>query len=124
MSEVFRRRALFFPHAVEQNHFGAAAFRVEGRTFAQLSRDGATGLVKLPLGRQAWLMSEYADACEVEPHWGRHGWTRLWLDRMPEALSCDLLGISWRLGASRGLHAVLDRRPPDRDLAGQMSVSP
>ncbi len=104
----FRAAALALPLAVEQDHFGAPSFRVNGKIFAQLSADGLTGLVKLPLGTQAWAVAEHPDACSKEPRWGRHGWTRLLWASLPPALVTDLLTSSWRCVTPARLHGMLD----------------
>lgn len=103
----FRHMALGLPLAVEQPHFGSPSFRVNGKIFAQLSADGATGLVKLPQPQQAWAVATYPEMCIVEPQWGRHGWTRLVLAEIPADLLRELLAQSWRSVTPRALHGRL-----------------
>jgi hypothetical protein len=105
--DSFRRIALGLPLAVEQEHFGAPSFRVKGKIFAQLSADGALGLVKLSQGIQEWAVFTYPDHCWIEPHWGRYGWTRLNWAALPPELLEDWIATSWRAVTSRTLHSLL-----------------
>ena len=103
----FRDMALALPHATEQDHFGAPSFRVNGKIFAQLSADGAAGLVKLSLLTQEWALSTYPDQCWSEPNWGRHGWTRLTWMALPSEVVGDWLAESWQAVTPRSLHGLL-----------------
>ncbi len=106
---LFRKLALALPEASEQDHFGAPSFRARSKIFAQLSADGLTGLIKLPLDRQEWLLATLPQACAPDSQMGRHGWTRLtWSAFAPDLLE-DLLATSWRTVAPSGLrkaHAI------------------
>lgn len=93
----FRHSALALPGAKEIDHFGAPSFRVAGKIFAQLSKDGDRGLVKLPVALQASLVDQRPDCFLVEPQWGRHGWTRVILAPLENDAINDLLAHSWRL---------------------------
>ena len=99
--------ALGLPSAVEQDHFGGPSFRVNGKIFAQLSGDGATGLVKLKPQQQEWAVATFPTNCFVEPHWGRYGWTRLALRGLPFDLVCDLVAQSWRAVTPKKMHGLL-----------------
>jgi len=103
----FRAMALALPLATEQDHFGAPSFRVKGKIFAQLSADGAAGLVKLSPRMQEWALSTYPDQCWSEPNWGRHGWTRLTWMSLPSEVVRDWLAQSWRAVTPRSLHGLL-----------------
>ncbi len=103
----FRKVALGLPSATEQDHFGGASFRINGKIFAQLSTDGATGLVKLKPETQDWVVSTFPEYGSVEPHWGRHGWTRLALSGLSPDLVADLVVQSWQAVAPKTLHGLL-----------------
>jgi hypothetical protein len=102
----FRALALSLPSSVEQAHFDSASFRVAGKIFAQLSRDGRSGLLKLSPERQEWMLATFPDGCTAEPHWGRYGWTRLDWKHIPSELLKDLLAESWRAAAPRKMSRI------------------
>jgi len=103
----FRALALGLPQSVEKDHFGASSFRVAQKIFAQLSEDGSTGLVKLPLEIQESVVTGYDGALWAEPNWGRHGWTRFNLASTPAELVGYLLLSSWKTTAPRSLHELV-----------------
>ncbi len=53
-AKQFRRLALGFPEATENEHMGHPDFRVRGRIFATLGPDEDWGMVKLTPEQQAW----------------------------------------------------------------------
>lgn len=82
--------------AVEQPHHGAPSFRVAGKIFAQLSPDGATALLKLPLSRQEWALGTFGDACQAEAgRWGASGWTRIRWAEIPEDAMLVMIEAAW-----------------------------
>ena len=92
----FRSQALALTGAVEQPHHGAPSFRVAGKIFAQLSADGLTALLKLPLSLQEWGQATYPNACQAEPgRWGASGWTRVCWSEIPEGDMIDMVKAAW-----------------------------
>ncbi|WP_422795005.1 MmcQ/YjbR family DNA-binding protein [Sphingobium mellinum] len=92
----FRTRALALPGAIEQPHHGSPSFRVGGKIFAQLSSDGLTALLKLPLSLQEWGRATFPDACLPEPgRWGETGWTRLLWTDLPDSSLTEMIEASW-----------------------------
>jgi len=117
-ARTFREGALSMPEAYEQDHFGAPSFRICGKIFAQLSADGATGLVKLPLALQEWLATVHPEGCRIEPRWGRHGWTRITCASLGADLCEELIDLSWRAVAPRRLRNGSGARPDGPHLPG------
>jgi hypothetical protein len=103
-----RAAALACPEAVEAPHWGAPAFRVNGRIFAQVSvGDQQSGgplraILKLDEGRRLLL-------CEVEPEvfspcvWGRFVGLHVMLDGIGADRLAGLVQDSWRRVALRRL---------------------
>jgi predicted DNA-binding protein (MmcQ/YjbR family) len=102
-AQAFRHHALAQPMATEAPHFQACSFRVLGKIFAQLSADGQTGTMKLPPPIQAWAVDAHPTHCAPEPHWGKHGWTRVTLAGLPHGMMADLIAASWRTVAPKKL---------------------
>lgn len=97
MSE-FRRQALALSEVEEAPHHGSASFRVAGKIFVQLSADGLSALVKLPLPLQDLMIGQNPEGCRREAgRWGDAGWTRLDLSKLPGDVVADLLATSWRI---------------------------
>ncbi|MBX9731173.1 MAG: MmcQ/YjbR family DNA-binding protein [Sphingomonas sp.] len=96
----FRGHALALAGAVEQPHHGAPSFRVAGKIFAQLSADGDTALLKLPLSLQEWGQASFPDACRAEPgRWGATGWTRIRWSEIPESEVIGMIESAWAAAA-------------------------
>ncbi len=76
---------------------GHPDFRVAGRIFASLSKDGAHGGVKLTPDEQARLMAEHPRAFAAESGaWGRQGWTRVRLGVANEEALGEAMTLAWR----------------------------
>lgn len=99
----FRALALALPETTEADHLGAPSFRVAGNIFAQLSADGATGLVKLPLPQQAARVAAEPQRFWLPQHWSQFGWTHVRLADLAEPDMRHLLAASWRLVAPKKL---------------------
>jgi hypothetical protein len=111
--DTARRLALSLPHVHERDHFGSPSFRVGGKIFAQLSqvdKQPTRALVKLSAADQAALSMTDPQAFQIEPSWGRHGWTYVQLDHVEAGLLLDLLTQSWRAVAPSKLRSS---GPPD-----------
>lgn len=111
--DAARGFAMSLPEVVERDHFGSPSFRVGGRIFAQLSKEGtepARALVKLAVADSEALMMSRPDIFSAVPQWGRHGWTHVSLATVEESMLRDLLLQSWRMVAPKRLAAELDGR--------------
>ena len=96
----FRGHVLALAGAVEQPHHGAPSFRVGGKIFAQLSADGYTALLRLPLFLQEWGQASFPDACRAEPgRWGASGWTRIRWSEIPESDVMSMIEAAWAAAA-------------------------
>jgi hypothetical protein len=99
-----RKLAMALPAVEEKSHFEQPDFRVRGKIFAGLSRDGKHGTLKLPPEVQAMILDArpkvFAPAAGA---WGRSGWTRVELARVRLAELETLLAEAWRLVAPRAL---------------------
>ena len=81
----FRRAALACPEAVESGHMGKADFRVRNKIFATLGPAPSEGVLKLTPGQQEMMTTVLPEAAVAVPGaWGAKGWTRLYLDNLPE----------------------------------------
>lgn len=106
--ERFRELALGLPHVLEKAHFDVPAFCVDGKIFAQLSRQGDAAVVKIPPGQRDVLRMTASDLFTPDPHWGKHGWTHVKIGAMEEAWVADVLRASWRQVAPKRWHAELE----------------
>ena len=99
-----RTLALALPAVEEKSHFEQPDFRVGGKIFAGLSRDGTHGTLKLPYAVQAMVLDANPKVFSPAPGaWGRSGWTHVQLSRVRLAELETLLAESWRLVAPRRL---------------------
>ena len=99
-----RKLALALPAVEEKSHFAQPDFRVRGKIFASLSRDGTRGTLKLPPEVQAMVLDAKPKVFSPAPGaWGRSGWTHVHLARARLAELEALLAESWRLVAPRRL---------------------
>ena len=104
--DAARKLAMSLPEVEERDHFGSPSFRVKGKIFAQLSRQGdesERALVKMTAADQAALTMSAPDVFSFVPQWGKHGWTYARLAAMEESALHDLFLQSWRLVAPRKL---------------------
>jgi hypothetical protein len=99
-----RTLALALPAVEEKSHFEQPDFRVRGKIFAGLSRDGKRCNLKLPPEVQAMVLDAKPNVFSPAPGaWGRSGWTYVQLSRVRLAELEALLLESWRLIAPRRL---------------------
>ena len=95
--DEFRRIALSMDAATEGAHMGHPDFRANGKIFATLYPDGASGMVKLTPDQQQDFMS--ADAAAFAPAsgaWGRQGSTTVQLALVDEDKLGEAMTIAWQ----------------------------
>lgn len=111
----FRKLALSMPETEEKSHFEQPDFRVKGKIFCGLSRDGETANLKLTPELQAMVLSDAAFT-PAAGAWGRSGWTHVLLRAVELEALRDLVREAWRIVAPKKLHGAV---APDaaRDLA-------
>ena len=99
--------ALAMPDVVQKAHFEQPDFRVGGKIFADLSRDGKRATLKLtPVLQQAVMDSSPSVFSPAPGAWGRAGWTFVVLAHAKRVELAHLLAESWRLVAPKGLVAA------------------
>ena len=97
----FRRIALAFPGAEEGAHMGHADFRVGGKIFATLPKEGLGMAVLMP-EQQEDFMRLAPEAFEpAAGAWGRGGSTLVRLETVPEDLLEAALAAAWRKRAPK-----------------------
>jgi len=72
--DEFRRAALAFPEATEQETWGHPTFRVRGKMFATMSADDEAATVKASREAQAALVGSEPETFSVPAYVGQHGW--------------------------------------------------
>jgi hypothetical protein len=114
-----RKLAMALPAVEEKSHFEQPDFRVCGKIFAGLSRDGKRGNLKLPPEVQAMVLDAKPNVFSPAPGaWGRSGWTYVQLSRVRLAELETLLVESWRLIAPRRLAQPPNAAPAADELTG------
>jgi len=103
-----RTLALSLPACEEQDHFGSASFRVQGKIFAQLSADASHAILKFSSADQIALIATDPDTFSSVPHWGRFGWTQVALGAINADFLRQLLTTSWRQIAPKKMLAAVD----------------
>lgn len=96
----YRRIALSFPGATEGSHMDHPDFRVAGKIFATIWKDG--GVVLLSPDQQAQLVRSNPDAFSpVKGGWGRKGSTTVHLEVADEPSVRRALTMAWKRRAPR-----------------------
>jgi len=103
-----RALALSLPACEEQDHFGSASFRVQGKIFAQLSADASHAVLKFSRADQTALIATDPDMFSSVPHWGRFGWTQVSLSGISDDFLRQLLTTSWRQIAPKKMLVAFD----------------
>ena len=103
-----RKLALSLPDVQEKSHFGQPDFRVSGKIFAGLSRDGSRANLKLTTDTQLSIVngSSRCPFTLCAGAWGRSGWTYVDLSAVETAMLRQLVGEAWRLVAPKKLAAA------------------
>lgn len=95
--DEFRRLALKMNGATESAHMGHPDFRANGRIFATLYPDGASGMVKLtPDQQQDFISADETTFAPASGAWGRQGCTTVRLDSVAEDMLGEALTLAWQ----------------------------
>ena len=95
--DEFRRLALKMNGATEGAHMGHPDFRANGKIFATLYPDGASGMVKLtPDQQQDFLRADSRAFVPASGAWGRQGCTTVRLDSIEEDLLGNAMTLAWQ----------------------------
>ena len=106
--EEFRRAALAFPEAGEQETWGHPTFRVRGKMFATLSAENDAATVKASREAQAALVGSEPGTFSVPAYVGQHGWVGIRLERVDPEEAVELLDEAWRETAPKRVVAAYD----------------
>ncbi len=88
----FRQTALAFSEVTEQPHFEKTSFRIKDKIFASMDSDNMRVTVKLPPNEQAvYLLMKPAFASPATGAWGKQGWTRFELTKVPAPVMREAL---------------------------------
>lgn len=110
----FRRLALSMPDAVEGAHQQHPDFRVQGRVFATLHQDGATGMVKLsPTRQQALVRAHPRDFVPANGAWGRAGCTNVNLATVDRDVLAEAMTDAWQLAMAQPAAKPTKKAKPD-----------
>lgn len=93
----FRRIALKMNDATEGAHMGHPDFRANGKIFATLYPDGASGMVKLtPDQQQDFLRADPLAFALASGAWGRQGCTTVLLESVEEDMLGEAMTLAWQ----------------------------
>ncbi len=95
--DEFRRLALNMAGATEGAHMGHPDFRANGKIFATLYPDGASGMVKLtPDQQQDFISGDSAAFSPASGAWGRQGCTTVRLVFVAEDKLGEAMTLAWQ----------------------------
>jgi hypothetical protein len=104
LSDDFRRLVLALPQTEEREHQNHPDFRVGGKVFAGLGKDGDWAMLKLTPEAQARCVDRLPAIFEpFAGAWGKQGCTRIWLARAKEADVAKLVDVAWKCCAPKKL---------------------
>lgn len=104
LADDFRRLALALPETEEREHQDHPDFRVDGKVFASLGKDGDWAMLKLTPEAQARCVDKQPKLFEpFAGAWGKAGCTRVWLAKAKEADVAKLVDIAWKRTAPKRL---------------------
>ena len=96
-ADEFRRLALKMNGAIEGAHMGHPDFRANGKIFATLYPDGASGMVKLtPDQQQDFMRADSATFAPASGAWGRQGCTIVRLESVEEDTLGEAMTLAWQ----------------------------
>jgi hypothetical protein len=104
--DEFRRIAVKMNDATEGAHMGHPDFRANGKIFATLYPDGATGMVKLtPDQQQDFMRADSRTFVPASGAWGRQGCTTVRLDSVAEDTLGEAMTLAWQNTLKTGVSA-------------------
>jgi hypothetical protein len=93
----FRQIALRMNGATEGAHMGHPDFRANGKIFATLYPDGASGMVKLTSDQQQdFMRGDSATFAPASGAWGRQGCTTMCLASVAEETLVEAMTLAWQ----------------------------
>lgn len=92
----FRKAALSFNDVVEQPHFEKTSFRIKGKIFATMDSANKQASLKLPPNDQSvYLLMKPVFASPATGAWGKQGWTRFDLSKVPVPVMREALTTAY-----------------------------
>jgi hypothetical protein len=117
----FRKAALAFNDVVEQPHFEKASFRIKGKIFATMDIANKQASLKLPPNEQSvYLLMKPAFASPATGAWGKQGWTRFDLTKVPVLVMREALTTAYTTVAPVKKAAKQVKKTPVRKEKGEM----
>ncbi len=111
----FRDIALALDGVVESAHMNHPDFRANGRIFATLREDGATGMVKLTPEQQAVVLAEHtAMFTPSAGAWGRGGCTDVILANARTAAVRGAMLLAWQAAMEKPRAKARPKKPGAR----------
>jgi hypothetical protein len=92
----FRKAALAFNDVVEQPHFEKTSFRIRGKIFATMDVANKQASLKLPPNEQSvYGLMKPVFASPATGAWGKQGWTRFDLAKVPAPVMREALKTAY-----------------------------
>jgi hypothetical protein len=92
----FCNAALAFTDVVEQPHFEKTSFRIKGKIFATMDIANKQASLKLPPNEQSvYLLMKPPFASPATGAWGKQGWTRFDLTKVPAPVMREALKTAY-----------------------------
>jgi hypothetical protein len=102
--ETVRKLALALPEAEEGTGYGRPAFRVGGKVFACIGREGSEVLAaRVGFEERDFLLRTEPDVFYVTPHYANWPWVLLRLEAVAEDTLRDVLTEAWLFRAPKKL---------------------
>ena len=93
----FRQIALGMKDVVESDHMHHPDFRIKGKIFASIHKDGQYGMVKLtPNDQQRFVQEDPGAFLPENGAWGRMGYTKVRLDTVDEDVLGEAMTLAWK----------------------------
>ena len=103
-NRLFRKLALSFPGAVEQQHFQKTSFRVKKKIFATLDESTGLAVLKFSLVDQSVFTDISKGAIfPVQGGWGKSGYSYVILKKIKIAMLKDAMKLSYTCVAPKKL---------------------
>lgn len=100
--DTFRDLALSFPNTTEVPHFEKTSFRIGKKIFATLDIDKLEATVKFSEIDQNVFSTIASSAIYPVPNsWGKQGWTKIHIDKIPTEMLEDVLTTAYNQVRSR-----------------------
>jgi hypothetical protein len=103
-----RRLALALPEAEESISYGAPAFKVRGKLFARLRKEGDILVVKCDLAEREALIQSEPETYFITPHYQNYPYLLVRMNEVDLEALRELLTDAWRITAPSRLVFTFD----------------